>query len=106
MGGDAKISEKAMQYSIAGAIDMIIQISRLADGSRRIMSIAEVRGLDKDYNYVVIPIYEMGNLVRGPDGKLVGQIEPTGEIPSFMNEIEDNRIPFPRAKFFAPKRAV
>lgn len=106
MGGDAKISEKAMQYSIAGAIDMIIQISRLADGSRRIMSIAEVRGLDKDYNYVVVPIYEMGNLVRGPDGKLVGQIEPTGEIPSFMNEIEDNRIPFPRAKFFAPKRAV
>jgi pilus assembly protein CpaF len=47
----------------------------------------------------------MGNLVRGPDGKLIGQIEPTGEIPSFMNEIEDNRIPFPRAKFFAPKRA-
>jgi pilus assembly protein CpaF len=104
MGGDAKISEKAMQYSIAGAIDLVIQISRLADGSRRIMSIAEVRGLDKDFNYVVVPIYQMGNLVRGPDGKLVGQIEPTGEIPSFMNEIEDNRIPFPRAKFFAGKK--
>lgn len=106
MGGDARISEKAMQYSIAGAIDMVIQISRLSDGSRRIMSIAEVRGLDKDFNYVVVPIYQMGNLVRGPDGKLVGHIEPTGEIPSFMNEIEDNRIPFPRAKFFASKKAV
>ncbi len=103
MGSDAKISEKALQYSIAGAIDMVIQISRLSDGSRRIMSIAEVRGLDKDYNYIVVPIYQMGNLVRGSDGKLVGQIEAVGEIPSFMNEIEDNKIPFPRAKFFSKK---
>lgn len=103
MGSDAKISEKALQYSIAGAIDMIVQISRLSDGSRRIMSIAEVRGLDKDFNYVVVPIYQMGNLVRGGDGKLAGQIEPTGEIPSFMNEIEDNKIPFPRSKFFSKK---
>ena len=103
MGSDAKISEKALQYSIAGAIDMIIQISRLSDGSRRILSIAEVRGLDKDYNYVVAPIYEMGNLVRGNDGKLVGELKAVGEIPSFMNEIEDNKIPFPRAKFFSKK---
>lgn len=103
MGSDAKISEKALQYSIAGAIDMIIQISRLSDGSRRILSIAEVRGLDKDYNYVVAPIYEMGNLVRGGDGKLAGELKAVGEIPSFMHEIEDNKIPFPRAKFFSKK---
>ena len=103
MGSDAKISEKALQYSIAGAIDMVIQISRLSDGSRRVMSIAEVRGLDKDYNYVVVPIFQMGNLVRGADGKLVGEIQAVGEIPSFMHEIEDNKIPFPRAKFFAKK---
>jgi hypothetical protein len=32
---------------------------------------------------------------------LAGHIEPTGEIPSFMAEIEDNQIEFPRAKFFA-----
>ena len=100
MGGDNKISEKALQYSIASAIDVVVQISRLSDGSRRIVSIAEVNGLDKDYNYEVTPIYQMASLVRGADGKLVGQVEPTGEIPTFMNEIEDNRIPFPRSKFF------
>jgi pilus assembly protein CpaF len=103
MGSDAKISEKALQYSIAGAVEMIVQISRLSDGSRRVMSIAEVRGLDKDFNYSVVPIYQMGPLVRGADGKLVGQLQPTGELPSFMGEIEDNKIPFPRAKFFAKK---
>jgi pilus assembly protein CpaF len=103
MGGDNKISEKALQYSIASAIDLVIQISRLNDGSRRIVSIAEVRGLDKDYNYEVVPIYQMSSLIRGQDGKLSGQLEPTGEIPSFMHEIEDNRIPFPRSKFFSSR---
>lgn len=103
MGGDNKISEKALQYSIASAIDLVVQISRLSDGSRRILSIAEVNGLDKDFNYIVTNIYSMGHLVRGQDGRLNGHIEPTGEIPSFMNEIEDNRIPFPRSKFFASK---
>ena len=103
MGGETKISDKAMQYSIAAAIDLVIQISRLQDGSRRITEISECRGLDKDYNYDVVPIYKMPHLVRGADGKLTGQIEPTGEIPSFMGEIEDNRIPFPRSKFFSSK---
>lgn len=103
MGGDNKISEKALQYSIASAIDLVVQISRLSDGSRRIISIAEVNGLDKDYNYIATNIYHLGDLVRGSDGRLAGYIEPTGEIPSFMHEIEDNRIPFPRSKFFSTK---
>ena len=106
MGGETKISDKAMQYSIAAAIDLVIQISRLQDGSRRIMSLSEVRGLDEKGNYNVVPIYDMPHLVRGPDGKLNGNIEPTGEIPSFMKEIEDNRIPFPRSKFFPPKKTA
>lgn len=101
LGGDGKVSEKALHYSVASAIELVIQISRLADGSRRIMTISEVRGLDKELNYIVKPIYQMGHLVRTRDGKLAGHIEPTGEIPSFMAEIEDNQIEFPRSKFFA-----
>ena len=41
----------------------------------------------------------MSRLIKKPDGKLQGQIEPTGLIPSFMEEIIDNGIPFPQAKF-------
>lgn len=103
LGGDGKISEKALQYSVSSAIDLVVQISRLQGGARRITSIAEVRGLDADGNYVVAPLFEIKHLVRTPDGKLKGDVEPTGEIPSFMEEIEDHKIPFPRAKFFAKK---
>ncbi len=105
MGGDSKVSEKAMRYSVASAIHLVVQISRLSDGSRRIMEITECIGLDDEYNYVMRPIYQMGPLVRGLDGKLTGNIEPSGQLPSFIAEIEDNRIPFPRTKFVAPSRS-
>jgi pilus assembly protein CpaF len=101
MGGDAKLSEKAVQYQVASAIDLIVQVSRLSDGSRRIMSIAELRGLNPDRSYNTVEIYNIPNLRRGADGKLTGDLRPTGEVPTFMAEIEDNRIPFPRTKFKA-----
>jgi len=100
-GGDGQLSEKALRYQIAAAIDVVVQASRYPDGSRRIASIAEVRGFTPDGAYDVVPIYNMGRLKKRPDGSLEGQIEPTGEIPSFIDEIEDNEIPFPRKKFAA-----
>lgn len=105
LGGDNKISEKALQYSIASAIDLVIQISRMSDGSRRIISISEVTGLDKNFNYMTEDIYKILNLVREPSGKLKGLVEPTGYIPSFMNEIESHKLPFPRTKFTGNKKA-
>lgn len=105
LGGDGKISEKALQYSISSAIDMVVQISRLQGGARRITSIAEVRGLDSMGRYVVAPLFDMKQLTRSADGKMLGDVEPTGEIPSFMNEIEDHKIPYPKSKFFSKKAA-
>lgn len=102
-GGDAGLSERALTHQIASAIDIVVQISRYSDGSRRLASISEVLGQDKDGKYNVVDIYEIPRLVKQPDGKLKGGIEPTGTVPSFMTEIEDNQIPFPRAKFQKPK---
>jgi pilus assembly protein CpaF len=102
-GGDSSLSEKALVHQIASAIEIVVQISRYSDGSRRLASISEVLGHDKDGAYNVVPIYEIPRLVKQPDGKLKGNIEPTGTVPSFMEEIEDNQIPFPRSKFQKPK---
>lgn len=98
-GGDAKISEKALRYQVSSAINLIVQISRLSDGSRRITEISEVLGFLSDGAYDVIPIFKMSPLVRRPDGKLDGRLEVTGEVPSFMDEITDNKLRFPREKF-------
>lgn len=104
-GGDGKVSEKALRQQVSSAIDIIVQISRYGDGSRRIGAISEVRGFLPDGNYDVVPIFELGRLVRRPDGTLDGKLEPTGNIPTFMEEIIDNKLPFPKSKFAKPQAA-
>lgn len=98
MGGDSKISEKALQHLIGAAVDIIVQISRFPDGSRRVKNISEVLGHDGQA-YQVQHIFELGVLKKSADGRLVGQLQPTGYVPSFMDEIEANKIPFTRSKF-------
>lgn len=104
-GAEAKISERALRQQIASAIDLVVQVSRYPDGSRRIAEISEVRGFTNDGAYDVVSIYAMGRLLRQSDGRLSGRLEPSGELPSFITEIEDNQIPFPRAKFQRPVAA-
>jgi pilus assembly protein CpaF len=106
MGGDNNISERALTHSIGSAIDIVIQISRLSDGSRRIIEIAEVLGYGKTGKYEVVPIYKLTSGKRAADGKIHGQMEPMGNIPSFIQEIEDNRIPFSRTKFSPVKKSA
>ncbi len=98
-GGDAKISEKALVAQVESAVDLIVQISRYSDGSRRVAAISEVKGFNSDGSYNVEPIFYLKRLVRRRDGGLQGQLEATGKLPSFMQEIEDNNLPFPRSKF-------
>lgn len=105
-GGDSRLSEKALRYQVSSAIDMIVQISRYSDGSRRIGAISEIRGQDASGNYNVIPLYQMSRLVRRADGKLDGQIVPAGNIPSFMQEILDNKLPFSESKFLKTEDAA
>lgn len=105
-GADSQLSEKALRHQISSAIDIVVQISRYSDGSRRLASISEVLGFDASGAYDVRGVFELSRLVKQPDGKLKGEIEPTGHLPTFMGEIEDNQIPFPRSKFSKPSSAA
>ncbi|MGE3975600.1 MAG: CpaF family protein [Bdellovibrionales bacterium] len=89
MGGESRMSERAVQQQIGSAVQMVIQINRQHDGSRRIAAIAEVRGC-KNGVYETVNIFE---------ATLSGELKPTGEMPSFVDEIESHNIPFPRSKF-------
>jgi pilus assembly protein CpaF len=98
-GGDNKMSERALRHQVSSAIDLVVQISRYQDGSRRVGAIAEVLGTNADGSYKVVPLFEMSRMVRRPDGSLQGQMVTTGEVPSFMQEITDNNLPFSVSKF-------
>ena len=98
-GADSQLSEKALQHQISSAIDIIVQISRYQDGSRRIGSISEVLGVSDKGVYKTQDIYLLSRLVKKADGKYAGQILPTGTEPSFMSEILDHQFDFPKEKF-------
>lgn len=98
MGGDSKISERALQHLIGAAVDIIVQISRFPDGSRRVKNISEVLGHDGK-SYQVEHLFDLEQLKKSAEGRLVGQLQAVGQLPSFMDEIEANRIPFSKNKF-------
>lgn len=104
MMGDTNVPVQAMRRQIAAAIHVVVQIKRMSDGSRKIVNISEVfPEVDNEGRYQIRDIYRFVQKGRTSDGKIVGELTPVGYIPSFMNEIEINRIPFTRDKFNAPE---
>ena len=96
----------AIRQQIASAIHLVVQLSRMDDGSRKIVSIAEVLcDMDEKDHYQVREIFKFVQKGIAKDKKVVGEMVPTGEIPSFIDEIEVNRLPFDLSNFEAPEWA-
>ena len=75
------------RVQIASAISLIIQLERSnEDGQRRIVRIAEQRGLDKDNHYQLTDLFHT-QWTRQPDGHPVPVLQPTGEVASFAEEL-------------------
>ncbi|MBS1961161.1 MAG: CpaF family protein [Bdellovibrionales bacterium] len=103
MMGDTQVPPSAIRRQIAAAVHLVVQIKRLNDGSRKITNITEViPEVDEQGKYVIQDIFTFIQRGMSPDGKIVGELVPTGVLPSFMSEIEVNRLPYPREKFTPP----
>ena len=103
MMGDTNVPPAAIRRQIAAAIHIVVQIKRMSDGTRKVTHITEViPEVDEHGKYVTRDIYLFIQRGRTADGKIVGELVPTGNLPTFMEEIETNRLPFPRDKFTAP----
>lgn len=72
---------------IASAIDVIVQLTRLRDGSRKITQITEVAGLEGD-TVVLSDIFKFDQIEIDEDGKVLGELKPTGIRPLFSNRLE------------------
>lgn len=79
---------RAIREQIAGAVDLIVQIVRLSDGSRKIISIAEVVGMQGEI-ITLAEIYKFKETGYDKNRKVIGQFQSTGTVPSFAQEIKD-----------------
>jgi pilus assembly protein CpaF len=78
----------ALRSQVASAIDIVLQLGRFHDGSRKVIDIAEVRGLDESGRYDTRSIYSFDFKGKSGDGQVVGQLERTGIRPTFWAEVQ------------------
>ena len=92
------LSPKAMRDQIASAVHVIIQITRMSDGSRRLISLNEVTGMEGE----VITLQEIVKYERhsvADEGTVLGEFVATGIRPEFIREFEARSIPYPKHMF-------
>lgn len=77
----------AIRRQIASAINLVIHISRLTDGSRRVTHITEISGMEGDV-VTMSDIFKFEQTGVGADGKIQGVIKPTGLRPMFTPRLE------------------
>lgn len=107
MMGDSNVPVMAIRRQIAAAIHIIVQIKRMNDGSRKVTHISEVvPDVDESGRYRIRDLYQFIQTGRTPEGRILGELVPTGTIPSFYDEIELNRLPFPKESFQPPQWAL
>src|SRR5438105_10446496 len=88
---------RAIREQMASALDVIVQISRLKDGSRKIVNITEVQGMEGEA--VVLQDVFVFEQTAYVDGKVVGKLRPTGIRPKFSEKFEAAGIKLPQNVF-------
>ncbi|MEK2689536.1 ATPase, T2SS/T4P/T4SS family [Bdellovibrio sp. GT3] len=89
---------RAIREQIAGAVNLIVQISRQSDGGRRILSITEVAGMQGDV-VTLAEIFRFKETGYDKNRKIVGTFQATGTIPSFIQKLSDKGVVIPREIF-------
>jgi len=92
------IPERTVRQQIASAIAIVIQVSRLSDGSRKVTSISEITGMEEN----VISMHEIFSFNKkgiGPDGRVIGAFQPTHIRPKFLDQLRISGIFLPTGLF-------
>ncbi|HJR06540.1 MAG TPA: CpaF family protein [Pyrinomonadaceae bacterium] len=93
-----KLSERAMRQQIASALNLVIQAARLSDGTRRIVSISEITGMEGD-TITMQEVFQFERKGIDKDGHVVGRFRPTGVRPRFAERLKVYGMQLPRVFF-------
>ena len=92
------IPERSVRQQIASAITVVVQLSRMSDGTRKCVNISEITGLEEN----IVSMSDIFNFVRrgiGPDGRVVGTFQPSGIRPRFLDRLRVAGIQLPAELF-------
>lgn len=81
---------KAIREQVSRAIDLIVHLSRMKDGTRKVVNVTEVQGMEGDVITMQdIFLFEQKGM---EGGKIVGRLKPTGVRPKFMDQLEASNL--------------
>ena len=92
-----ELPHRAIREQIASAIDVIVQLERMRDGSRRVVAVTEIQGMEGDV-VTTADVFKFEQ-VGFEDGKVIGSLRPTGIRPKFMQRLENAGIHLPPSIF-------
>ena len=96
--GNMNMPEKSVRQQIAAAITIVVQASRMSDGTRKVTSISEITGMEEN----IISMQEIFTFAKkgiGPDGKVIGAFQPTRIRPRFLDRLRTAGINLPPSLF-------
>src|SRR6187397_900952 len=96
--GATNLPERAMRQQIASAIQLVIQQSRLSDGSRKVTSVSEITGMEGDV-ITMQEIFVFEKLGVNEDGKVIGRFRATGVRPKMCERLRACGINLPADMF-------
>ena len=93
-----RLSDRAMRQQIASAIDLVVQVARLSDGTRRLTSISEITGMEGE-TITMQEIFQFERTGVDSSGQVIGRFRPTGIRPRFAERLKACGLQLPRVFF-------
>jgi pilus assembly protein CpaF len=107
MMSDVELPLPALRLQIASGVNVIVQASRLSDGSRKITHITEVAGFDiTTGRYELHDIFSRQYYGQDSNGRIQSDLLPTGYVPSFVPHLRDHGKDLPSSLYEAAERRI
>ena len=93
-----RLSDRAMRQQVASAINLVVQVARMSDGSRRVTSISEITGMEGE-TITMQEIFQYERTGIDSQGQVLGRFRPTGIRPRFAERLKACGLQLPRVFF-------
>ena len=93
-----RLSDRAMRQQVASAINLVLQVARMSDGSRRVTSISEITGMEGE-TITMQEIFQYERTGIDAQGMVLGRFRPTGIRPRFAERLKSCGLQLPRVFF-------
>jgi len=100
--GSLNIPDNAIRRQIASAVDVVVQVSRLSDGTRKVISLAEITGMEGEV-VTMQDIFVYRKRGIRDSGEVLGEFIPTGIRPKFAERLAVTGIQLPVSMFEVPR---